>query len=258
MPWGAHVCHFYSTQQDLLDVAVPFVAEGLAHNERCFWIVVDPLTVDDAKSALRAAVPALDRHEARGSLTLLRYDDWYLPGGVFDVSALATAWKPYLAQALSDGYEGVRGTGSTAWLSKSTWGGFAEYERELDASIEGQRVKAICSYSLPACGPLELLEAARSHPLAVARRDGDYEVIPTAHGRRLDISCGATDFHHEVVPEDEWRRRERANILSAMRRSKGRIYGNGGAAELLALKPSTLQSRIRAFRIRPGEAETEN
>jgi len=53
----------------------------------------------------------------------------------------------------------------------------------------------------------------------------------------------------EIIPEAEWRLRERANILAALRRAGGRIYGDGGAAALLGIKPSTLQSRLRALRI---------
>ncbi len=57
----------------------------------------------------------------------------------------------------------------------------------------------------------------------------------------------------EVVSDQEWRRRERANLVAALTRSSGRIYGVGGAAELLGIKPSTLQSRLRAFGIRARE-----
>jgi transcriptional regulator with GAF, ATPase, and Fis domain len=57
----------------------------------------------------------------------------------------------------------------------------------------------------------------------------------------------------EIVPDKEWRRRERANLINALARTDGRIYGNGGAAELLGVKPSTLQSRLRALGIRARE-----
>jgi len=226
--------------------------EGLANNERCLWAVVSPLTVDDVTRALRAAVPDFETHRSRGSIDIRMHDEWYLQNGRFDPHATATGWKPYLAQALSDGYRGVRGTGSTAWVGKDTWKSFAAYESEFDASIVGHPLKALCSYDRTKCGTLELLEAARSHPQAIALRDEGYEIIPTSHERR---SAAPLD---EVVPEDEWRRRERANILRALGLSKGRIYGHGGAAERLSLKPSTLQSRIRAFGIRPGEADGDN
>ena len=49
----------------------------------------------------------------------------------------------------------------------------------------------------------------------------------------------------EIVPETEWRRRERQNTLTALGRTGWRIYGPGGAAELLGMKPTTLASRIK-------------
>ncbi len=48
-----------------------------------------------------------------------------------------------------------------------------------------------------------------------------------------------------VLTEDEFRARERQNVLSALNRCEWRIHGRGGAAELLGLKPTTLVSRIK-------------
>jgi transcriptional regulator with GAF, ATPase, and Fis domain len=54
----------------------------------------------------------------------------------------------------------------------------------------------------------------------------------------------------EVIPELEWRRRERDNLRAALTASAGRIYGAGGAAELLGIKPTTLLSRLHALGMR--------
>ena len=43
---------------------------------------------------------------------------------------------------------------------------------------------------------------------------------------------------------------ERRGILEALERSGGKIYGRGGAAEALGLKPSTLYGKMRKHRIR--------
>ena len=52
-----------------------------------------------------------------------------------------------------------------------------------------------------------------------------------------------------VVPEPEWRELERRNLLNALEQANWKISGKGGAAELLEIKPSTLESRMKAFRI---------
>jgi PAS domain S-box-containing protein len=49
----------------------------------------------------------------------------------------------------------------------------------------------------------------------------------------------------EVIPDKEMTRRMRDNMVAALKRSGGRIYGPGGAAELLGIKPSTLTTRIK-------------
>ncbi len=57
--------------------------------------------------------------------------------------------------------------------------------------------------------------------------------------------------HGVVIPEREWRNRERANLLAALELAKNRVSGTGGAAELLGINPATLTSRLKAFGIRP-------
>ena len=53
-----------------------------------------------------------------------------------------------------------------------------------------------------------------------------------------------------VIPEREWRRRERENVRHALHLAKGRIYGPDGAADLLGVKPTTLISRLAVLGLR--------
>jgi transcriptional regulator with GAF, ATPase, and Fis domain len=48
-----------------------------------------------------------------------------------------------------------------------------------------------------------------------------------------------------VMSEAEMRRREQENLLNALRLAGGKVYGAGGAAELLGVPPTTLASRLR-------------
>jgi transcriptional regulator with GAF, ATPase, and Fis domain len=54
-----------------------------------------------------------------------------------------------------------------------------------------------------------------------------------------------------AVTDAEMRRLEQENIRRAMDQAGGRIYGPGGAAELLGLKPTTLTYRMKALGIWP-------
>jgi len=53
-----------------------------------------------------------------------------------------------------------------------------------------------------------------------------------------------------VMTEDGRRERDRANIVAALEACGGKVFGSGGAAELLDIKPTTLASRIKSLGIR--------
>ena len=65
-------------------------------------------------------------------------------------------------------------------------------------------------------------------------------------------SVGATKdepLGDELRTDAEMRELEKVNLLVALRMSRGRISGDGGAADLLGLKASTLTYRMRVFGI---------
>jgi formate hydrogenlyase transcriptional activator len=51
----------------------------------------------------------------------------------------------------------------------------------------------------------------------------------------------------KLLTRDELKRHERESIMSALKQSGGKVFGPGGAAELLNMKPTTLASRIKAL-----------
>jgi len=55
----------------------------------------------------------------------------------------------------------------------------------------------------------------------------------------------------EIIRAEEMKRRERENLIAALRKSKGRICGAGGAAELLGVRPTTLSARVKKLGLRP-------
>ena len=65
-----------------------------------------------------------------------------------------------------------------------------------------------------------------------------------------DASAPVPGSRSALLTDAEVRRLERENIQRAIARAGGKIYGPGGAAGLLGLKPTTLAYRMRALGIR--------
>ncbi len=49
----------------------------------------------------------------------------------------------------------------------------------------------------------------------------------------------------EVVSAGDMKHYERENIRAALSKTRGKVYGSGGAAELLGMKPTTLAYQIK-------------
>ena len=54
----------------------------------------------------------------------------------------------------------------------------------------------------------------------------------------------------DFLTDDEMKLRQRENLVAALAAADWRIAGEGGAAELLGLKPSTLADRMRSMGLR--------
>jgi transcriptional regulator with GAF, ATPase, and Fis domain len=57
------------------------------------------------------------------------------------------------------------------------------------------------------------------------------------------------------MTETDRRRRDRDMIAQALRQTGGKVFGTGGAAELLGVKPTTLASRIKRLGIDKDEVK---
>jgi len=77
----------------------------------------------------------------------------------------------------------------------------------------------------------------------------DVALSSTAGATGEPISPSVSGRDDVVLTDRECRDRERANVMRALERSEGRIYGRDGAAELLGINPTTLASRLRALKI---------
>ena len=74
--------------------------------------------------------------------------------------------------------------------------------------------------------------------------------VPQANGASFKTPIKKNgDNSREVLTEEDMRLHEKANIETALKQTDWKIYGTGGAAELLGLKPTTLLSRIKKMRI---------
>ena len=199
VPWGTHFCQFYDTSQDLIEILVPYFKEGLASNEFCMWVTSEPLKVDQATAALRAAVPNLGDYIDKGQIEILDYSQWYIRSGKFSADEVLQGWVDKLKAAQEQGYEGLRLTGNTFWLEKADWDDFTKYEETVNSIIGQYPMLAICTYSLQKCNALELLDVVANHQFALIKRSGQWEIIESTQHKTIEQALQESEERYSTT-----------------------------------------------------------
>jgi PAS domain S-box-containing protein len=177
--WGTHFCSFYESNQDLLETLVPYFKAGLECEEFCVWVVPEALSPEEAKQALAQTVPDLDRHLAEGNLEIHCHDKWYLHDGRWDPQRVFESWREKFNYTRANGYRGLRVSGDVGWACNDDWTAIREYEKQISRMLVDQRSIILCTYPLAKSLGNQVFDAAHIHEMAVARRNGSWEMVET-------------------------------------------------------------------------------
>jgi transcriptional regulator with GAF, ATPase, and Fis domain len=109
-------------------------------------------------------------------------------------------------------------------------------------------VRALMSYDWP--GNVRELENVIERAAIVAT-DGrlHFDLPRTARSAQPVEATSAARPPERPLTEEERRRLDYENTLRALRLCGGKVFGEGGAAQMLGVRPTTLASRIKAWGI---------
>ncbi|RJQ83528.1 MAG: PAS domain S-box protein [Desulfobacteraceae bacterium] len=170
LPWGAHLCQFYQTKEDLIDILVPYFKAGLENNEYCLWVTFKPLGAEHAKKALERAVPRFEEYVKRGQIDLIPQKQWRTAGLTRSGEAVVSR----LDRAIAGGFEGLR---CAIKASSKKRGGGACYGADL---LSSYNVISVCAYQRDEFDAIGIMEVVKEHRLALVRNLGRWEVIESS------------------------------------------------------------------------------
>jgi DNA-binding MarR family transcriptional regulator len=221
LEWGSHIVHFFNAGNELRDLLVPYFKAGLEHEERCLWVTGRQFTAEQARSALRAAVPDVDRRESQGQIEITDAERWYAAGQKLVPGDLVRGLLRREQDARLDGYEGLRTHGNCAWVAHDQLHDFLQYEGLVQKDIRQRRMLCMCSYcmdqvqdgapqeimerhdlALPAAWSGHRVESARANDRV--RREHTSELAITQSPMQLLHRAGqcADEIFQRGVPED--------------------------------------------------------
>lgn len=172
LPWGSHVCQFYNSKEDQIEMLVPYFKQGLERNEVCVWLVAD-LTVQEARQALQTAVPDLGRYIEKGQMHIRHYTELYTDaeGAVKPPDLLSDQFTAMEATVAPNGFSGLRASGSVSWIrDEENMRRFMDYETKVNCAIQDSRIMAVCTYPAHAAAMCRCRELIHNHGKIFVKR----------------------------------------------------------------------------------------
>ena len=189
VPSGEHLCVFFHTKAELLQLVVPFIQAGLEDNEFCMWVTGGPVNEREAFQALEQVLPNAHEYLARKQLEILPYTQWYLSSGVFNPKIVLDNWMSKARHSQAKDFAGIRITGNPLWLkSEADWARFGNYEKTVHEAIRTERVLALCTYPMEICESRSMLDTLSAHSSTLIQQGYTWQ--------RLVLS--SRDTAHEV------------------------------------------------------------
>ena len=174
---GSHVCAFYETNDDLLDLVFPFFSAGFNKAELCVWLTPDGISEDEITVYKTVVERGLEIYPAR---------DIYQRAERFECDQVTRFWDETLQKAQAADRSGARASGDALWLQQNDWHAFIEYEADVNAMIAGKSMTLLCTYPFTSSRSGDVFEVIRAHQFTIAKHNNEWEVVtaPTVNPDR--------------------------------------------------------------------------
>ena len=239
---------------------------GLENNEYCLWAASYPLHAEECLVELGKAVPNLDLYLNGQQITIIDSKTFYARQGKFDARSTLQALIEAEEFALEHGFDGLRASANTSWLTKQEWTAFGHYELSADMILRRRKAIGLCSYPLDCCMPLDIVEVVSSHRLVLIRGTGGWRLIRNNGNERLVTLRNEGLTYQEIGQILGLSRQRVAEILAPNRRinsvsingrqsaSPHELLSSTDAASLLGVHPNTVRrwsdnGIIHAYRV---------
>jgi len=175
--WGTHIGQLFTSKEEIFDVMVPYIRQGLMDNELCLWVYSDNISYYEIKDQISKIVKDVDSYLESGQLLLIPYSMLYLKNGSFNEIGVLRRWYKYIRLALNNGYNGLRAVADTSWVDRYYFRAFSRYEHDVNNIITRLPIIVICIYNANELDTFEICQVIKSHSYIITRHEDNIELI---------------------------------------------------------------------------------
>ena len=189
---GDHICCLFDTDEEHLEIAARYIADGLRQREHCLYCGWSSDILRGFRDRLGQEGVDVDAMVKRGALTLATSTDLHLAGGRFDSEWMLRLLSDKLETVMNAGFTGLRTCGDMSWLLDEPAGAenIVIYEALCTQFFANSRAVGMCLYNRARL-PMELIDhALATHPRTFV--SGRHALNPLDRSREIAASRGRT------------------------------------------------------------------
>jgi len=183
VPWGTHICGFYETESDFLNMVTAFFSAGAAAGEYCLWITDYPQLAQAATAGL--------------PVEIVPYTVWYHQDGC-SPALLERRWREKVTSVVTQGYAGLRLVHHCS--SQFPWDREQHLSQEavLSRLLKDVPSIALCLYPLQACNLTDVIDLSNCHTFAFFRGASAHHEALSAANRHDLMRALSAEVVHEI------------------------------------------------------------
>ncbi len=187
LKWGSHLCHFYKNKDDLIELMLKFVNDGLKNNDFCFIVTSDPINKDDVEKLINKNIPNYNENQ----IEIISYKN-------FDKKNIINKIKKNNEKILKKDFRGIKIFSNLGWLKEEHWDDFNEYESQINLLINNMKTIAICAYNSEKHTLSEIVSISRNHPIIILKEKNEWKIIKCLYKKKAaeEIKNSQNKYQH--------------------------------------------------------------
>jgi len=186
-PPTKHTSLFYNSEEEYLDIVVPYLKAGLENNEFVAWVIPEAMEIKEAESYLRDSVGDLDYYIKKEQIAIKDYKSVYFEDGIFTATKIMEKIAILEKQALKKGFKGIRVTGDGTWALRYYWVNFLIYEKDLNIFIDQSKIRALCAYSMSKLDLKKIHDIGMNHQSSLVKQMDNWSRLEPEEFQKSNI-----------------------------------------------------------------------
>jgi signal transduction histidine kinase len=175
VPYGSHICSFYSNPNNFNKHISKFFRNGLENNEKCIWISSNIYDNEKVRNLLVDHIPDIEKTFKNENLIIESYKNVYFDENHQLLSQIPNGFIKYIEEVTED--TPIRLFSDLSWVGEEDFKNIMNLEISLNNITKDYKITVLCGYLLESYSRFELIQLSSVHDYVLLSDNNQFKII---------------------------------------------------------------------------------